>query len=360
MSYKHIIVGLSGGVDSAVVAYLLKKAGHKVDAIFMKNWDEDDTDEYCSAAQDLADAERICEKLKISLRTVNFSSEYWDYVFEYFLAEHRAGRTPNPDILCNTEIKFKAFLNYATGLGAEKIATGHYARVQHGAQANRLLMAADKDKDQSYFLHGLDQAQLDYALFPLGEMLKSEVRAVAKDCQLHIHDKKDSTGICFIGERKFSQFLEKYIDIDHGDIVDIEGNVLGKHQGINFYTIGQRQGLGIGGLAHSDAAPWYVVAKDQTHNRLVVAQGNNHPALFNQRLSLDNMHWIDPQQSVTSAPLQAKIRYRQAPQQCRLEHSNEQPILHFNTPQRAVTPGQYAVLYQDEYCLGGGVIQQRL
>lgn len=360
MTYRHIIVGLSGGVDSAVTAYLLQKAGHKVDAIFMKNWEEDDTDEYCSASQDLADAERICEILKIPLRTVNFSSEYWDYVFEYFLAEHRAGRTPNPDILCNTEIKFRAFLNFATELGAEMIATGHYARVLHEAEGSRLLMAADKNKDQSYFLHGLDQAQLKHAMFPLGEMLKSSVRDCAKELNLHIHDKKDSTGICFIGERKFSDFLKNYIDINQGDIVDTEGNILGTHQGINFYTIGQRQGLGIGGLAQASDAPWYVVAKDSAANKLIIAQGNNHPALFNQRLSLDKIHWINPQQTIMDTPIQAKIRYRQSPQQCQLRATNDQHILHFDKPQRAVTPGQYAVLYQGEHCLGGGIISQRL
>ena len=360
MTYKHIIVGLSGGVDSAVTAYLLQKAGHKVDAIFMKNWEEDDTDEYCSATQDLADAERICETLKIPLRTVNFSSEYWNYVFEYFLAEHRAGRTPNPDILCNTEIKFKAFLDFATELGAEQIATGHYARVVHEAAGSRLLMGADKDKDQSYFLHGLNQNQLSYAMFPLGDMLKSAVRELAKDLHLHIYDKKDSTGICFIGERKFSDFLKNYIDINHGDIVDTEGNILGTHEGVNFYTIGQRQGLGIGGLASASDAPWYVVAKHPAQNKLVIAQGNNHPALFNQRLSLDKIHWINPQHTVIDTPMQAKIRYRQTPQLCQLQYLNERHVLHFEEPQRAVTPGQYAVFYQGEHCLGGGIINQRL
>ncbi len=360
MTYKHIVVGLSGGVDSAVTAYLLQRAGHKVDAIFMKNWEEDDTDEYCSATQDLADAERICETLKIPLRTVNFSSEYWDYVFEYFLAEHRAGRTPNPDILCNTEIKFKAFLDFATELGAEMIATGHYARVVHETQSSRLLMAVDKNKDQSYFLHGLNQTQLKHAMFPLGDMLKSAVRDCAKELDLHIYDKKDSTGICFIGERKFTDFLKNYIDINHGDIVDTEGNVLGTHQGINFYTIGQRQGLGIGGLADASDAPWYVVAKDLQANQLVIAQGNNHPALFNQRLSLDKIHWINPLHTVIDTPIQAKIRYRQSPQQCQLHHHNEQHIVHFEEPQRAVTPGQYAVFYHGEHCLGGGIINQRL
>lgn len=362
MSLKHIIVGLSGGVDSAVCAHLLKKAGHKVDAIFMKNWEEDDTQEHCAATQDLADAERVCDQLGISLRTVNFSSEYWDYVFEYFLSEHKAGRTPNPDILCNTEIKFKAFLDFATECGAEQIATGHYARMEQHPNSCRLLMAADKNKDQSYFLHGLNQAQLNQSLFPLGGLVKTQVRDIAQEMNLHIHDKKDSTGICFIGERKFSDFLKNYIDINHGDIVDTEGNVLAQHDGVNFYTIGQRQGLGIGGLANSNDEPWYVVNKDLINNKLIVAQGNQHPALFNSRLKIERMHWID-QPCRDATALQAKIRYRQSPQLCRLNCITDEPgqyYLDFEQPQRAVTPGQYAVLYDQEHCLGGGIISERL
>ena len=363
MSLKHIIVGISGGVDSAVCAHLLKRAGHKVDAIFMKNWEEDDTAEHCAATQDLADAERVCEQLDIPLRTVNFSSEYWDYVFEYFLAEHRAGRTPNPDILCNTEIKFKAFLNFATECGAEQIATGHYARVEHDTHCSRLFMSADKNKDQSYFLHGLNQDQLRQTLFPLGDMMKTQVRDIAQQLNLHIHDKKDSTGICFIGERKFGDFLKNYIDINQGDIVNTEGDVLGKHDGVNFYTIGQRQGLGIGGLNTSTDQPWYVVDKDLDDNKLIVAQGNQHPALFNSHLKIENIHWINQSSMNQSKLLQAKIRYRQSPQNCQLREISDQPsqlILDFKQPQRAVTPGQYAVLYDGELCLGGGIISERL
>ncbi len=361
MSLKHIVVGLSGGVDSAVAAHLLKSAGHKVDAIFMKNWEEDDDEQYCSASQDLADAEKVCEKLNIPLRTVNFSSEYWDDVFEYFLAEHRAGRTPNPDILCNTEIKFKAFLDFATELGAEYIATGHYARCTSTPNNHQLLTGMDEGKDQSYFLHGLNQAQLKQSLFPLGEMNKSQVRQLAEDLNLHIHDKKDSTGICFIGERKFSDFLGNYIDNNQGDIIDTEGNVLSQHQGITFFTIGQRQGLGIGGMADASEKPWYVVDKLINSNQLVVAQGSEHPRLYNQSLIVEKMHWIDDAYQGEINSIQAKIRYRQSHQACdAMELSEGQWQLNFKQAQRAVTPGQYAVLYNQEHCLGGGIISERI
>ncbi len=361
MSLKHIVVGLSGGVDSAVAAHLLKAEGHKVDAIFMKNWEEDDSDEYCSASQDLEDAEKVCEKLNIPLRTVNFSSEYWDFVFEYFLAEHKAGRTPNPDILCNTEIKFKAFLEFATELGAEKIATGHYARCQQIDDVYQLLTASDSNKDQSYFLHGLNQQQLSKSMFPLGELSKPQVRQLAVDLNLHIHDKKDSTGICFIGERKFRDFLENYIDNNQGDIVDTEGNIVGTHQGTTFFTIGQRQGLGIGGVSTASDAPWYVVDKQLDTNQLVVAQGSDHPALFNNSLLIEKMHWIDRSYEQSISSIHAKIRYRQTHQACHaLERENGQWQLNFDEPQRAVTPGQYAVLYDNNHCLGGGIISHRI
>ena len=361
MTHQHIVVGLSGGVDSAIAAHLLKSAGHKVDAIFMKNWEEDDSEEYCSAAEELEDAEKVCELLNIPLRTVNFSSEYWDYVFEYFLAEHKAGRTPNPDILCNTEIKFKAFLEFAVELGADKIATGHYARIAHNDGNFQLLTAIDDNKDQSYFLHGLNQSQLSQSLFPLGELKKPQVRQLAQDLNLPIFDKKDSTGICFIGERKFRAFLQNYIEIKQGDIIDTEGNLLGKHQGINFYTIGQRQGLGIGGISTASDEPWYVVDKDLQSNELIVAQGSNHPALFNSSLLIDHFHWIDEKHSQVLENVQAKIRYRQSHQSCQaIEQKDNQWKLNFSDLQRAVTPGQYAVLYDGEHCLGGGIISQRL
>lgn len=361
MSSQHIVVGLSGGVDSAVAAHLLQSAGHHVDAVFMKNWDEDDTDEFCSAAQDLADAEQVCDQLGISLRTVNFSSEYWEQVFEYFLAEHRAARTPNPDILCNTEIKFKVFLDYATELGAERIATGHYARTQHEGSFTQLITARDANKDQTYFLHGLNQHQLKNTLFPLGELEKTQVRQIAADLNLHVHTKKDSTGICFIGERKFRTFLQQYIDTQPGDIVDIHGDVVGQHQGITFFTIGQRQGLGIGGISAAEPEPWYVVDKRIETNQLVVAQGSDHPALYNQSLIVENMHWIHQNYSDEITGLQAKIRYRQQPQPCTaISLGSNRWRLEFAAPQRAVTPGQYAVLYDDNICLGGGVISRRL
>lgn len=361
MSLKHIVVGLSGGVDSAIAAYLLKKAGNKIDAIFMKNWEEDDSDEYCSAAKDLEDAEKVCEKLGIPLRTVNFSSEYWDWVFEYFLTEHKAGRTPNPDILCNTEIKFKAFLDFAIELGAEKIATGHYARCEHTTRDYKLLTAADSNKDQSYFLHGLNQQQLSKSVFPLGTISKPQVRQLAEELDLHIHDKKDSTGICFIGERKFRNFLNQYIDNNQGDIVDTEGNIIGTHQGTTFFTIGQRQGLGIGGVASANEQPWYVVDKNMETNQLIVGQGSDHPALFNSSLIIEKMHWINQPYEQSLNSIQAKIRYRQSHQAClATELINGQWQLDFEQPQRAVTPGQYAVLYDNEHCLGGGIISQRI
>lgn len=361
MSLKHIVVGLSGGVDSAVAAHLLKKSGHKVDAIFMKNWEEDDDEQYCSASDDLADAEKVCEQLNIPLRTVNFSSEYWDDVFEYFLSEHRAGRTPNPDILCNTEIKFKAFLDFATELGAEKIATGHYARCHLVNDHYHLLTGLDEGKDQSYFLHGLDQTQLSQAIFPLGEFNKAQVRQHAESLNLHIHNKKDSTGICFIGERKFTDFLSNYIDNNQGDIIDIEGNILGHHQGTTFFTIGQRQGLGIGGISIANEQPWYVADKKLDTNQLVVVQGSDHPSLFNKSLVVEKMHWIDDHYNGTLKSIQAKIRYRQVHQECiATELEGGQWQLDFKQPQRAVTPGQYAVLYNQEHCLGGGIIKQRL
>ena len=361
MSLQHIVVGLSGGVDSAVAAHLLKAAGHKVDAVFMKNWDEDDTDEFCSAAQDLADAEQICDQLKISLRTVNFSSEYWELVFEYFLAEHRASRTPNPDILCNTEIKFKVFLDYAAELGAQQIATGHYARIGDTDIAKTLRTAKDTNKDQTYFLHGLNQRQLKKSIFPLGDLEKTQVRQIAADLNLHIHGKKDSTGICFIGERKFRTFLEQYIDVHPGNIVDTQGNIIGQHQGITFFTIGQRQGLGIGGITSASEDPWYVVDKRIQSNELVVAQGSEHPALYSDGLIIENMHWINENPIDSGTTVHAKIRYRQQPQQCHVTRLNEQQWrLQFDEAQRAITPGQYAVLYATDMCLGGGVISNHV
>ena len=357
---KHrIIVGISGGVDSAVAASLLQKAGHEVEGIFMKNWEEDDNEDYCSAAEDLSDAEQICDKLGIMLHTVNFSTEYWDQVFQYFIEEYQVGRTPNPDILCNTEIKFKAFLDHANGMGADYIATGHYARVKHGHNSAALLSAKDHNKDQTYFLHGLNQTQLQSALFPLGDLEKPKVRKLAEQLGLPVFDKKDSTGICFIGERKFRTFLQQYVSGKPGDIVDEEFNVIGQHQGSVYYTIGQRSGLGIGGTAKGSEQPWYVADKDIENNQILAVQGHDHPKLMHQSLSLEKAHWINSSPK-TGHAYAAKIRYRQSAQACTISKTTEdQWQIDFTQPQRAITPGQYAVLYDQEQCLGGGIIRHR-
>jgi tRNA-specific 2-thiouridylase len=356
--HEKIIVGMSGGVDSSVSAYLLLQQGYRVEGLFMKNWEEDDTEEYCSASEDLADAQQVCERLDIPLHTVNFSGEYWDNVFEYFLHEYRTGRTPNPDIMCNREIKFKAFLDHARMLGAERIATGHYVRTRQRNGRVELLRGMDENKDQSYFLYALNQHQLAHALFPIGELNKSEVRDIARQQQFVVHSKKDSTGICFIGERKFRDFLQRFIPAQPGKIVSVDGCELGEHSGLMYYTIGQRQGLGIGGTEEGSDEPWYVVAKALDDNRLIVAQGVDNPHLYHSRCRVTDLHWIA--QSVDSVPFacSAKSRYRQRDSDCqviKLEDGNAS--VEFNTPQRAVTPGQALVLYAGEQCLGGGTIE---
>ncbi|HEX4045806.1 MAG TPA: tRNA 2-thiouridine(34) synthase MnmA [Gammaproteobacteria bacterium] len=356
---SHIMIGLSGGVDSSIAAYLLKTAGHRVTAVFMKNWEGDDTDTYCAAAKDLADAQAVCDQLHIELQVVNFADRYWQRVFTYFLAEYRAGRTPNPDILCNKEIKFSAFLDYAKQQGADYIATGHYARIEQRDSNGYLLKGRDTSKDQSYFLHALNQTQLANSCFPLGDLAKTEVRALAKQLGLKTHDKKDSTGICFIGERKFKTFLNDYLPAQPGRIETPEGEILGQHDGLMFYTIGQRQGLHIGGKKGKAEQPWYVAAKDLPRNALIVVQGDQHPALFQQTLQATALHWIN---SPPTLPLQtaAKIRYRQADQPCMIESleplDEQRYCVHFEQPQRAITPGQSIVFYQDDICLGGGII----
>lgn len=356
MSKPRVMVGLSGGVDSAVAALLLQRQGYAVEALFMKNWEEDDSEEYCTAAEDLRDAQAIAERLGIPLHTVNFSAEYWDRVFETFLHEYRAGRTPNPDVLCNREIKFRAFLDHALGLGAERIATGHYARIG-GETPLRLLKGRDQNKDQSYFLYLLDQGQLGHALFPLGELEKSHVRSMAREAGFENYAKKDSTGICFIGERKFRDFLGRYVPAQPGAIETLEGDSLGRHQGLMYYTLGQRQGLGIGGVQGHDEQPWYVVRKDLSRNVLVVAQGRDHPALFSNVLRAADMHWISG--TPPSLPLRcgAKVRYRQADQACEVRADDRGVTVHFEQPQRAITPGQSVVFYLHDQCLGGGIIQ---
>ena len=355
---EKIIVGMSGGVDSSVSAYLLRQQGYQVEGLFMKNWEEDDTEEYCSASEDLADAQQVCDRLNIPLHTVNFSSEYWDNVFEFFLHEYRTGRTPNPDIMCNREIKFKAFLDHAQVLGAKRIATGHYVRTRQRNDTVELLRGLDANKDQSYFLYALNQYQLTHALFPLGEHDKSEVRDIARQQKFVVHAKKDSTGICFIGERKFRDFLQRFIPTQPGKIVSIEGTQLGEHSGLMYYTIGQRQGLGIGGTETGNDEPWYVVAKALDVNHLIVAQGVDNSHLYHSHCRVTDLHWIS--QSIDKFPFtcSAKIRYRQKDTVCQITSVDQaNACVEFDSPQRAITPGQALVLYDQEQCLGGGTIE---
>ena len=353
----NIIVGMSGGVDSSVAALLLIEQGYHVEGLFMKNWEEDDTEEYCSAATDLADAQSVCDDLGIKLHTANFSSEYWDRVFEYFLAEYKAGRTPNPDIMCNKEIKFKAFLDHALNLGADYIATGHYARIDKSDSRVKMLKGVDNNKDQSYFLYTLGQYQLAHSLFPIGEIEKSEVREIARKAGFDTANKKDSTGICFIGERKFKDFLQRFLPAQPGEIITPEGEVIGEHHGLMYYTLGQRQGLGIGGLKTAKEAPWFVVDKKLESNQLVAAQGHNHPLLLNQQLTASQLHWIAGEAPAAEFSCQAKTRYRQTDQACHVsKQANGSYKVCFDEAQRAITPGQSVVFYQDDICLGGGII----
>ncbi len=354
----NIVVGLSGGVDSAVTAWLLKAQGHDVLGIFMKNWEDDDDAEHCSSREDLVDAVSVADHIGIDIEVVNFASEYKERVFSYFLAEYQAGRTPNPDVLCNTEIKFAAFLDHAMRLGADKIATGHYAGVRETADGrHELLKGADPGKDQSYFLHRLDQAQLARAMFPLAQIPKREVREIARREGIPNHAKRDSTGICFIGERPFREFLERYLPKTPGEIVTPEGRVVGTHQGLAYYTLGQRGGLAIGGDREGSGEPWYVAAKDMAENRLIVVQGREHPALRRADIMLTNTHWISGHAPPVGHGYGGKTRYRQPDAECsfRLAADGRESLI-FTEPQWAPTPGQYAVLYRGEVCLGGGVI----
>jgi len=361
MSAAKVIVGLSGGVDSSVAALLLQRAGTPVEALFMKNWEEDDTGDYCAAAVDLADARAVAAQLELPLQAVNFSHDYWDRVFEHFLAEYRAGRTPNPDVLCNREIKFRAFLDHALAQGAEAIATGHYARVERAGGRWRLLRGADPDKDQSYFLHALDQAQLARARFPVGHLRKTEVRALARDAGLVTHDRRDSTGICFIGERRFKDFLQRYLPAHPGEMRTPDGTPVGRHDGLMYYTLGQRHGLGIGGRRDAGGAPWFVVGKRLEENVLVVAQGHDHPLLLHHALEASAPHWIAGTPPEWPLECSAKIRYRQADVACRVEPGAEGRLrVRFGVPQRAVTPGQSVVFYAGPECLGGAVIERAL
>lgn len=355
---KRIIVGLSGGVDSSVSALLLQQQGYDVHAVFMKNWEADDQDGHCPAEQDFSDAKAVCETLGIEIQGVNFSDQYWDRVFNYFLEEYAAGRTPNPDVLCNKEIKFRAFLDYALAQGADKIATGHYVRTQMRNGEHYLLRGMDSDKDQSYFLYTLKQDQLAKSLFPVGELSKTEVRKLAEQHHLITHNKKDSTGICFIGERDFKSFLQRFLPAQPGDIVTADGDRIGRHDGLMYYTRGQRQGLGIGGLANYSEEPWYVADKDLENNKLIVVQGHEHPLLKGHWLKAVKLEWVSPAPPALPLTCTAKTRYRQTDSVCHLSTDNDNSLtVEFDEPQWAITLGQSVVFYQDEVCLGGGVIQ---
>jgi tRNA-specific 2-thiouridylase len=356
---SRVIVGMSGGVDSSVAAWMLKAQGYEVVGLFMKNWEDDDTDEYCTSRTDLVDAASVADVIGIELEAVNFAAEYRERVFAHFLREYSAGRTPNPDVLCNSEIKFRAFLDHARTLSADFIATGHYARLRRAREQVELLKARDLAKDQSYFLHQLTQAQLAPVLFPLGELSKREVRAIAQHEGIPTWAKKDSTGICFIGERPFRDFLAKYLPRTPGPIETDDGSVVGRHEGLAYYTLGQRQGLGVGGTRAGQDLPWFVAAKDHARNALIVVQGHDHPSLYRTVVEAQEMHWI-----AGAAPaaerltrIGAKTRYRMPDAMCRVElASGERARGIFDAPQWAPTPGQYLVLYDGDVCLGGGVI----
>ena len=353
---KRVILGMSGGVDSSVSALLLKEAGYEVIGLFMKNWDEKDEFGVCTATQDSEDARRVAHQLGIPFYTINFEKEYWDKVFTYFLDEFKKGRTPNPDIMCNQEIKFNTFLEYALNLDADYIAMGHYARVKERDGKYYLLRGRDRNKDQSYFLSRIGQRALSKTIFPIGDLEKSEVRKIAEDHQLHTAKKKDSTGICFIGERDFDVFLDKYLLSKEGDLVDVEGNVVGRHKGLIHYTLGQRKGLGIGGIGSGE--PWYVVGKDLEKNIVYVAQGENHPALYSKSLIGEQAKWILEEEPSFPLRCMAKFRYRQEDIPVTV-HKLEDGNLHiiYDEPVKAATPGQAAVLYDGEVCLGSSIIK---
>tara|TARA_B100002051_G_scaffold275740_1_gene320786 strand:- start:447 stop:1526 length:1080 start_codon:yes stop_codon:yes gene_type:complete len=356
---KNVIVGISGGVDSAVAAAILIEQGYNVEGLFMKNWEEEDS-KYCTSEEDYKDALSVCDILNIPLRSVNFSENYWNNVFENFLNEYKIGRTPNPDILCNTEIKFKAFLDYAVELGAHKIATGHFAQIKKKKYSYYLEKGVDKEKDQSYFLYGLNQKQLSKAIFPLGEWVKTDVRKKAKELGFNNHKKKDSTGICFIGERHFREFLSRYISSAPGKIVTIDGETIGNHEGLMFYTIGQRKGLGIGGKKNAFEKPWYVIDKKVNENILIVGQDQKNPDLYHQYLSCSKLHWISDILPDEDTSIKAKIRYRTIDSVCTIKFcTNEKNIVFFEVPQFAITPGQSIVFYSKNICLGGGIIESR-
>lgn len=353
-----IMVAMSGGVDSSVSALLLQKQGLDIAGLFMKNWEEDDRFGECTAATDAADARAVAESLGLFLHTRNFATEYWENVFEEFLSEYRAGRTPNPDILCNREIKFKTFLEHAEDLGADMIATGHYVRSDEKDGQHRLLRGLDHNKDQSYFLYAVGHQQLAKTLFPVGELEKPQVRELAEKAGFNVHNKKDSTGICFIGERNFNAFLSEYLPAQPGEIRTTDEQIIGEHQGLMFHTLGQRQGLGIGGVKGYPEAPWYALHKDLINNVLYVGQGHEHPWMLSTRLEASQLAWVSGTAPEAGRPLTAKVRYRQQDQRVTIEHVDENSMfLKFERPQRAVTPGQSVVLYDGDICLGGGIIE---
>ena len=352
MNKNKVLVGMSGGVDSSVSAFILKKEGYEVHGLFMKNWDDDDGSPYCSIKEDFMDAAFVADQLEIPLFEVNFAKEYKEKVFSYFLEELKKGRTPNPDILCNKEIKFKKFYDYALSKGYDYIATGHYAKTNE----DKLYKAMDTNKDQTYFLHAIDKEVLKRTLFPIGSMDKEQVRQIARENSLITSDKKDSTGICFIGERPFPDFISNYVSEKIGKIVDENGNELGEHKGLQYYTLGQRQGIGIGGQKGNNNEPWYVAGKDMDTNTLIVVQGNDNPLLFSRELITRNLYLLneDIEQKFTGA---AKVRYRQEDQKCEIEILEGKIQIRFEKPQRAVTPGQSVVIYKNNECLGGGEIE---
>jgi tRNA-specific 2-thiouridylase len=358
-SQFKVIVGMSGGVDSSVAAFLLKEQGYQVEGLFMKNWEEDDNDEYCAAAEDLQDAQAVADKLEIELHTINFAAEYWNNVFEYFLAEYKAGRTPNPDIMCNKEIKFKAFLEFAAeDLGADYIATGHYVQRTLNNGKWQMLRGLDDNKDQSYFLYTLGEQHIASTLFPVGELEKPRVREIAEQQGLITHNKKDSTGICFIGERKFKNFLAQYLPAQPGTIETAEGQSIGQHEGLMYHTLGQRKGLLIGGMKDFGDQPWYVVDKDMERNVLIVGQGADHPRLYSTGLVANQLDWVDRLGPAETMRCTVKTRYRQQDIPCTLTpQADNSMLVEFDRPQKAVTPGQSAVFYANEVCLGGGIIE---
>lgn len=357
---KRVVVGLSGGVDSAVSAYLLKQQGYDVIGLFMKNWEDDDDSEYCSSRQDFIDAVAVADTVGIDIEAVNFAKEYKDRVFADFLREYSAGRTPNPDVLCNAEIKFKAFLDHAMNMGAELIATGHYARVRKAEDGRtQLLRGLDETKDQSYFLHRLTQEQISKAIFPVGELRKTQVRQIAEEIGLPNAKKKDSTGICFIGERPFREFLNRYLPTKPGPMRTTDGKLVGEHIGLAFYTLGQRKGIGVGGSKDGNGEPWFVAKKDMATNTLWIAQGHDHPWLLSHQLTAVMPSWVSGVAPAAGTELTVKTRYRQVDGACRVASSNDEAFtLEFDTPQWAVTPGQSAVIYDGEVCLGGGFIDK--